>query len=674
MNFNFDTQVCHDLNESTRREWLETNGIGGFASSTLSGQNTRRYHGLLVASLRPPTHRFVLLSKLEEAIIIGDTRTELATNSYADGIVHPRGFELQTNFRLDPFPVSTFTIDGTHIEKTMFMLHGENTVVVRYHLAASSPRPVTLEVRPLVALRDYHSLLRADAAPEPSFTIEENLISVRSNDNAAHLFLAHTNAKANASGAWYKDFAYREEQLRGFDFHEDLFNPCALEFQLQPGETVSLIASTEPRDASQAPQLERLERTRRDRETARCPSTDEHVRALWSASTGYLVRRDVDAPGIKMENLAPTADTQLQSVIAGYHWFADWGRDTMISLPGLTLATRRFDSAREILLAFAAYLDKGLIPNNFPDLGDAPSYNTVDATLWYVHAVGEYIRHTDDEETLHALFPRLVEVIKWHIRGTHHNTRVDVDGLIRAGDAHVQLTWMDAKIGDYVVTPRSGRPVEIQALWYNALRTVQTLAARINDEEVHARCDELATRAGTSFNRLFWNADKNCLYDCIADDDTPDASVRPNQIFALSLPFSVLTDMEKARLVIDTVTRELLTPYGLRSLSPSDAHYRGIYQGDSWSRDTSYHQGTVWGWLIGGFISAYLKVYGRTPETITQAREVTRGLHAHLADTGLGHVSEIFDGDAPHTPRGCIAQAWSVAELLRCELEELNTA
>lgn len=670
MNFNFDAQLCRDLNENTRREWLETNGIGGFASSTLCGQNTRRYHGLLIASLRPPTHRLVLLSKIEEAIIIDGSRTELATNLFAPGVTHPRGFELQNGFRLDPFPVASFTIDRTHIEKTVFMPHGENTVVVRYHLAASSPQSITLELRPLVAMRDYHSLSRADNTREPSFTVEENLISLASGDNAARLFLAHTGANVTVNAAWYKDFAYTEEQLRGFDFHEDLFNPCALEYQLQPGETVSLIASTEPRDANHAEEIEQRERTRRADELKRCPSNDVHVQALWAASVDYLVRRDVDAINSKTQNLAP--DTQLQTVIAGYHWFADWGRDTMISLPGLTLATKRYDSAREILLAFAAYLDKGLIPNNFPDLGDAPSYNTVDGSLWFVHAVGEYVRHTGDAETLRTLFPRLVEVIKWHIRGTHNHTRVDVDGLVRAGDDHVQLTWMDAKIGDYVVTPRSGRAVEIQALWFNALRTVQHLAARIDDRDALRRCDELATRAAESFNRLFWNADKNCLYDCIADDDTPDASVRPNQIFALSLPYPILVDDTKARLVIETVTAELLTPYGLRSLSPADAHYRGIYQGDSWARDTSYHQGTVWGWLTGGFISAYLNVYGHTPETLARIREATHGLRAHLADTGLGHISEIFDGDEPHTPRGCVAQAWSVAELLRCELEELN--
>ncbi len=672
MKLNFDAHICQNLAESRRREWLETNGIGGYASSTLSGMNTRRYHALLLASLQPPTNRFVLLSKIDEAIIINNQRLEFATNEYGDGVIYPNGFNYQTNFRLDPFPISTFAFHHqTQLEKSIFMVQDENTVVVRYRLLKIEAAPFAmLELRPLVAFRDYHSLLRADESLPPMFDITSDLISITSTDDTLRLHIAHAAAaNVQATNTWYRNFSYTEEQQRGFDFHENLFNPCQLTFQLHAGDSISLIASTEPRDASDADELEQRECERRKLEAARCSSDDEAIQILWSASQKYLVLRESDARDSMDAHDSPE---QLQSVIAGYHWFADWGRDTMIALPGLTLATERFDSAREILLAFATYLDQGLIPNNFPDRGGAPAYNTVDATLWYVHAINDYVRRTDDKTTLDALYPHLLDIINWHIRGTHNNIRVDVDGLVRAGDATTQLTWMDAKIGDYVATPRNGRPVEIQALWYNALRIVENFANMRGDTPNAIRCAELAAQTARSFNRIFWNEAGGYLYDCIADDDTPDGSVRPNQIFAVSLPFQILTNNAQARRVVETVKRELLTPYGLRSLSPEDAKYRGRYEGDSWSRDTAYHQGTVWAWLIGAFITAYLNAYGRTPETIAQARTWTRDLREHLADDGLGHVAEIFDSDAPHAPRGCIAQAWSVAELLRCELEELH--
>lgn len=708
MLFDFDAHICQDFAQSTRREWLETNGIGGFASSTICGNHTRRYHGLLIASLQPPTHRFVLLSKFEETLIIKRTndaaeennfaantlsaapssvdvslpettsRISFSTNTYQPNVVYPNGFALQTRFRLDPFPVSTFKFGDIEIEKKVLMLHGSNTTIIRYGVLTRLPPQVSLELelRPLFALRDYHSLQRASFngnAATPLFRIEDECsFCVATHDASLNCFIAHTKPQAvSVSADWYKQFEYAREQERGFDFHEDLFNPYVMTFAFSPAETVDVIASTERNEIANVKSFEASEVARRACEVDLCASNDKAVCALWTASANYIVRRTADS--LDEKNLQPKSaePVELQTVIAGYHWFTDWGRDTMIALPGLTLATRRFDKAREILLAFAAYFNCGLIPNNFPDRGGKPSYNTVDATLWYFHAANDYLRRTNDDELLRRLYPHLVNSLTWHELGTHNEIRMDEDGLLRAGNETTQLTWMDAKVGDYVVTPRSGRAVEIQALWYNALLIVADFAAQMNDAETNAHCCELAAQAKTSFNRLFWNKEKNCLYDVVADSGAPDSSVRPNQIFALSLPHTIVDDEARARAIIEIVERDLLTPYGLRSLAPADKDYHPAYIGDAWARDTAYHQGTVWAWLIGHFITAYLNTNGRNAANIARARQWTQGLREHLLDDGIGHVAEIFDAAAPHAPHGCIAQAWSVAELLRCELEEL---
>ncbi len=429
-----------------------------------------------------------------------------------------------------------------------------------------------------------------------------------------------------------------------------------ISFTLQAGETGDIIASTDECDARRGDEFEERERQRRRSVLQQVPSSDDdYLRTLLAAADNFVIERAQNR----------------SSIIAGYHWFTDWGRDTMIALVGLTLVTKRFDAAREILLTFAEHLSRGMIPNRFPDGADAPEYNTVDATLWFVNAIGEFYRRTHESDFVRENFyPRLKEIVHWHERGTRYNIRVDADGLLSAGDSGVQLTWMDAKVGDYVVTPRAGKAVEIQALWYNALRIIEAMAKRFDDEATVAHCAELAERARVSFNRKFWNEAHACLFDCIEADGTFDASIRPNQIFAFSLPFPVLTDRERAASVLRIIEGELLTPYGLRSLSPRDPNYRGHYAGDAYARDTGYHQGAVWTWLLGAYITAYLNVEGRTPHTRARAQAWTEAMRKHLDQAGVGQISEIFDGDAPHSPRGAIAQAWSVAELLRCELEE----
>ena len=637
--------VCGDLDAALRREWLETNGIGGFASSTVAGLNTRRYHGLLVAATRPPLGRAVLLSKLEETLIVDGRRFDLSANRYP-GAIHPHGYQLLKEFRLDPFPVFTYEAGGVTLEKSVFMVHGENATVVEYRLNGG---PAQLEVRPLIAFRDYHHLTHRNEALNAAVQIEPGLATVKPYDGLPALHFAHDAAAVRPSAGWYFNFEYDRERERGLEFSEDLFSPFVLDYS----GGGCLIASTEPTDARSARALRTAEMGRRERAAAASPVGDDFVRTLVAAAGQFIVSRGAG-----------------NTVIAGYPWFSDWGRDTMIALPGLALALGRVDVARSILLEFARHVDRGMLPNRFPDAGEVPEYNTVDATLWFFEAIRALLESTQDYGfVLEHLYPVLADVVAWHERGTRYGIRVDRDGLLLAGEPGSQLTWMDAKIGDWVVTPRHGKPVEIQALWYNALRVIEHLAWEFGDEAAGKRYSAMASAAERSFEPLFWNESAGCLYD-VVNSGTRDASIRPNQIFAVSLPHSMLCP-ERARQVVNVVERELLTPYGLRSLAPRDPQYRGRYQGDPWSRDSAYHQGTVWPWLMGPFLTAYLKVHGRTPQARQEAQRLLSPLREHLLGEGLGQLPEVFDGDAPHRPGGCLAQAWSVAELLRALVEDV---
>jgi predicted glycogen debranching enzyme len=639
---NFETAVC--------REWLETNGIGGFACSTTIGLNTRRYHALLTAAMHPPAGRVVLVSKLEETVEIDGRRYDLSTNQYS-GAVYPQGYRYLEGFRLDPFPIFTFVIEDVRLEKAVFMVHGQNTTVIQYRVASSRVRSLHLEVRPLIAFRDYHALTHENGALDRNIQIHhEKLASVRPYPDQPTLYFAHDAQELDSQGYWYKDFEYALERERGLDSVEDLYNPLTLRFDLGERAAAALIASTEIQDVESGGSLRRRELDRRAQIVAHVPE-DGLVRTLTSSADQYVVSRG-----------------KHKTVIAGYPWFTDWGRDTMIALPGLTLTTGRDDIARSILLEFAGHIDRGMLPNRFPDAGETAEYNTIDATLWYFEAVRAFVRYTGDNAFVQThLYPVLTDILDWHIRGTRYGIKMDDDGLIGSRDRAVQLTWMDAKIGDWVVTPRFGKAVEIEALWYNALRTMESFAlsgGMAMDAEKYSLLAGLASR---SFNTLFWNEAAGCLYDTIADG-IPDATVRPNQILAVSLTHTMLNG-KRAKAVVDAVERELFTPYGLRSLPRTDPRYRGRYEGDAFARDSAYHQGPVWAWLLGSFFDAYLKVNGNEKHTRDKVREWLLALSSHLTDTGLGHVSEIFDGDSPHQPRGCFAQAWSVAEILRAVVE-----
>jgi predicted glycogen debranching enzyme len=636
----FTQELCRDLNQANNREWLETNGLGGFASSTITGLNTRRYHGLLIAATKPPVGRLLLLSKLEETLVIDGQRFDLSVNQYP-GALHPNGYQYLKRFRCDPFPIFTYEVAGVEIEKSVFMPHGENTTVIQYKANKTGRKTVALEVHPLIACRDYHSTMHENRALNSHIEFGDAIATVQPYPDTPQLHFAHNACEAAATGYWYRNFEYKEEQARGLDFREDLFNPLVLKFELKARARAVVIASTEPHEVADVAALQRQELKRR--KAAVAGASDEFSKQLFAAADQFIVARSAQ-----------------KTVIAGYHWFSDWGRDTMIALPGLTLATDRADIAKSILLEFATHVDRGMLPNRFPDAGEEPEYNTVDATLWFFEAIRAWAEHTNDYEFVRANFYMVLNnILDWHIRGTRYGIRVDDDGLLQAGEAGVQLTWMDAKVGDWVVTPRIGKPVEIQALWYNALCVMRDFAQKFGETERAQQYDEMASRAHTSFQQQFWNDATDCLYDVVNGDER-DGAIRPNQIFALSLPHALLSG-EQAKSLLAVVERELLTPVGLRSLSPNDPNYIPRYAGGILERDGAYHQGTVWAWLMGPFITAHLKVN----DDRKRAQQLLTGFRAHLHEAGLGQVAEIFDAEPPHAPRGCIAQAWSVAELLR---------
>jgi predicted glycogen debranching enzyme len=643
----YDEVICGDPEAASRREWLETNGLGGYASSTVCGMNTRRYHGLLVAATKPPVGRMVLLSKIEEVLSVNGKSYELSVNRYP-GTIHPRGYLFLKQFRLDPFPVFVYEVEGVRLEKSVFMARGENATVIRYELSG----PVdscTLELRPLIAFRDYHATAHENAALDGTLHVEGGCLRLTPYSGSPSLYLAHDGGEVRQTAEWYRNFEFVRERERGLDFREDLFHPCTLVRDLHAGGRLTVIASTEAHSIAEAHGWQAA------RPVERANGDPPFVRTLKRAAGQFLVRRG-----------------QGSTVIAGYHWFADWGRDTMIALPGLTLAAGRPEVARGILQAFAGVVDRGMLPNRFPDSGEAPEYNSVDSTLWFFEAVRAYLKYTGDLDFVGGnLYEVLADIVAWHERGTRYGIRLDADGLLAAGEADTQLTWMDARVGGRAVTPRIGKAVEIQALWYHAVRVLEDLARRLGRDSEGARYGEMAQRARASFAPLFWNESAGCLYDVVNGEER-DGAIRPNQILAASLRFTMLS-REMAARVVETVERQLLTPYGLRTLSPADPRYRRRYEGDPASRDGAYHQGTVWPWLMGPFLTAYIEVNGRSAESRQQAGQWLAELAAYIEDRGVGQLPEIFDGEPPHRPAGCIAQAWTVAELLRVCVESIGS-
>ncbi len=659
----FGRGVCGDLAVAGGKEWLVTNGIGGFASGTIAGVLTRRYHGLLIAALKPPLGRTLLATKLDDTATYLGRDYPLFANRWADSSVNPAGFQHIERFHLEgTIPVWTFACADALLEKRIWMQPGANTTTVQYHLHRGSA-PLTLIAKALVNYRDYHGATRGGDWPlRVNIDPIAHGLRVTAFDGALPVYLLSDRAEAEPRHEWYSDFFLSVEAYRGLDATEDHLYAGDFRATLRPGESAVIVLSTDAAASLDG--------------AAACAERQRYEQALLSAASTlpYPHPRLVLAADQFIVNRPVSGDPEGKSVIAGYPWFGDWGRDTMISLPGLTLATGRPEVARSILRTFARFVDRGMLPNRFPDAGEMPEYNTVDATLWYFEAIRAYHSATGDDDLVRELFPILTDIVDWHRRGTRYNIHVDpYDGLLYAGEAGVQLTWMDAKIGDWVVTPRTGKPVEINALWYNALRIMADFSrivhGNVGSDSSHRPSasgdasshpyQALADQVKAGFSG-FWHEAGGYCYDVIGGPDGNDASLRPNQLFAVSLHHSPL-DAERQRAIVDVCAQHLLTSHGLRSLAPNAPDYAGHYGGDAYHRDAAYHQGTVWGWLIGPFISAHLRVY-RDP---AQAQAYLMPLIHHLADHGLGSISEIFDGDPPYTPRGCIAQAWSVAEALR---------
>lgn len=646
-----EREVCADFARASEYEWLETNGLGGWASATAAGANTRRYHGLLVAATAPPVGRMVLLSRLDETVATAEGRFELAASQFP-GVVHPRGFDYLERFRRALFPSFEYAAGGVRLRKTVAAVNGENTTLVLYEVLAA-PGPFVLELCPFFAGRDYHTLVQANPYVRRDGYFADSTLVYQSYDGVPRVFLRVPGASFRPALDWYYDFEYAREEERGLDHREDLFTPGVLSVPLAPGARLGVIASTADPAGWTAWDLFAVERRRREAEIASFGNPDPLCRALAAAADAFVVRRGEG----------------LRTVIAGYHWFSDWGRDTMISLPGLCLVTRRFDEARSILRAFARAVSEGMLPNRFPDRGEPPEYNTIDATLWFFVAVWRYLQASADEMFVRdELTPVLEEILAWHERGTRHGIHVDDDGLLAGGEPGMQLTWMDARVGDRVVTPRIGKPVEVAALWANALWILSQLLARAGRSAEAGALRRRARAARQRFAEVFWNAEEGYLYDCV-DGDAKDASLRPNQIFALSLPFPLLGG-ERAESVLRAVEEKLLTPRGLRTLAPDDPRYQGTCAGPPEERDAAYHQGSVWPWLLGPYLTALVRLRGEAGREA--GRALLQGFAPHLGEAGLGTVSELFDGDVPHAPRGAIAQAWSVAELLRAAVEDLR--
>ncbi|TEB04334.1 Amylo-alpha-1,6-glucosidase [Pelotomaculum schinkii] len=647
----FGKENWRTLERGIEKEWLVTNGIGGYASSTIVNLNTRKYHGLLVAAHNPPGFRVLHLTKLDERFQAGSCTYNLAANDNRSGFAEYGFIHLQ-QVSVEPLPTFTYSFGDITLVKTIFMAYGRNTTVIHYQ-ARNGAEPAVLTLVPLVNCRGHHYITTQG---EINFTqqLKEGGVSIKGREEIPPLLLSSSSGGYIPGDSWYAGMAYAAERERGENPYEDHYIPGRFEIPFAPGEskTFTVVASTEDIDNLDGEELLAAER-RHLQGLARQAGYDDHLaRRLVRAADAFIVER---------------RSTGKKTVIAGYPWFADWGRDAMIALPGLALVTKRFDDAREVLLTFAKHRRRGLLPNAFFDGAREPVYNAVDASLWFVHAVYKYLNYTKDLDFVREqLYPVVKDIVHWYMTGTDFNIGMDSDGLISAGSPDIQLTWMDAKVDQWVVTPRHGKAVEINALWYNSVCILNMLSSMVGESPAYP---ELPARIKDNFIKCFWNEENHYLNDVITPDG-PEDGLRPNQLMAVSLPYTMLTQ-EMGRSVVQRVWQELYLTYGIRSLSPFDERYQGVYLGDRLRRDGAYHQGTAWSWLIGPFITAYRRVNNYSPESRVQARRFILPFRDQLRDHGVGYISEIFDADEPAMPRGCIAQAWGVAEVLRALVEDV---
>ena len=667
------------IEDSLTKEWLLTNERGGYASSTIIGCNTRRYHGLLIASLNPLANRIMGLANCLEMVITNGKVLNLSTFEF-NGKFNPEGFRYIKQFRRDTGVHFDFQLDKLELTKSLYLFPNTDEIALVYDFG-SVENPTEFVLRPFVGLRDFHSLQKS-YAPLCSNLVGGGL-SIRHNlPDSCELFLKCPSMDFRKDRQWWFNFVYRKERERGQEFTEDLWSPgffkCSINSQTKivlwanlrdrsttgSGNAIEHTDGPQEQERSSRPlDLEAGRSDLRRRQTkiiTAAKARDERLRALCLSADQFIAKR---SSKYRDAGKGPEPRT---TILAGFPWFADWGRDAFIALPGLLLSTGRFEEAKSVLSTFAAAVDEGMIPNRFDDYSDTAYFNSVDASLWFINAAFQYLNTTEDSETFaQKLLPTIRWIIDSYSNGTRYGIGADTDGLITAGNDQTQLTWMDAKYDGVAITARHGKAVEINALWHNSLCWLAEYYATRRDRETEEHHKKMAEKVSSSFCRCFWNETAGYLNDCILPDGSADATLRPNQIFAVSLPFSPLPHLQQAR-VVEAVQRTLLTPYGLRTLSAQDSRYKSQYTGSQKQRDEAYHQGTVWPYLIGPFVEAYLKVNGLSRASKKKAAEFIEPLVRHLTEDGcVGQVCEIFDGDPPHTPRGCIAQAWSVAELIR---------
>jgi predicted glycogen debranching enzyme len=640
--------------EGIKREWITGNGLGGYASSTVIGANTRTYHGLLVAAPRNFQGRVVLLSSLDEEISVNDETYKLAAHKYPENIA-PNGFTYLSEYSQTPFPFWVYQPDDFTVKKKVFMVYNSNTTCILYDIESRKEKEALLRIFPLINSRNFHYTARSGYL---SFSQKAHPAGVELESSNGFTFYLSSNLEYHADPKWYYNLEYDAEKQRGLNSQEDNFNPGYFESKLKPGTSrFFIVASTDEISSLNLRKVDEL-----------------YKRAVNRQNLLVLNSRLTDSFALKLLRATDTFTVKNPSsgentVIAGYHWYSDWGRDTMISLTGLFLIPYRHEEARSVLMNFARYCRKGLIPNTFPAFGGEPVYNTVDASLWYIHSVSCYFAYTSNFLFLSEIWDTVEAIIENYRNGTDFGIGMDSDHLIQQGP---QLTWMDAKIGEWAVTPRAGKACEINALWYNALKIASCLGTLLGKDV--SSYDMLADGVASNFESTFWNPETNCLFDLVYKDESgnevKDPAIRPNQIFTIALPNTMLP-LDKEKAIVDRVEKNLLTPFGLRTLSTDHPLYKGQYHGDAFTRDTAYHNGTAWPWLLGAYVRAYRKVHNYSKESLENMRALLQGFDTHLEIAGIGSISEVFDGDYPHSPGGCIAQAWSVAEIFRAYVEDI---
>jgi predicted glycogen debranching enzyme len=671
-------ELAH-FDEAIQKEWLITNGLGSYASSTVLGINTRKYHGLFVAALHPPGDRTVCFAKLDEEINLNGNIYLLGANEFSD-TVFPQGYRHLTSFSVSPFPKYVYSVEEVEVEKTVFLPHEKNVSLVVYRVQNRGSSEVKIKLFPLVTCRHYHSVVNKS---KTELKFSQNQTGIRElqlafeNPKAAITFRA-TSGEFIPKPNWIERLLYREDAMRRESSMDDCFQPGAFELSVPAGkhEEFAILAAAAESVQENAESLDSVGSAMPNIDDVFNRELERHGKLLGNFSSSH---KSVSASDwlswilFAADSFIVKGVNNRRAVIAGYHWYEPWGRDTFISFPGLMLVTGRFEDARNVLSNFSAHCKSGLIPNFLKDRSGEAAYNSVDASLWYVNAVLQYIKYTGNFKFVHSqLWESLKDIVESHISGTDFGIHMDNDGLIGHGP---HLTWMDAEVNGKAITPRAGKAVEIQALWFNALKTAQLLATWFAEKNLAETYAALSEKVKASFNVKFWNSEKNCLFDVLGESGTADASVRPNQVIVAALDFTML-DNVKGRHIVDVAMHELLTPCGLRTLEPSDPNYKGVYAGDRWSRDQAYHNGSVWSWLLGPYTTAFLKTKGCTAQNVEYAfRNFLEPLFTRqIQQACLGTVNEIFDGDAPHAPKGCVAQAWSVAEPLRVYVEDVLLA